>query len=65
MLEPLDVDVAADKVADDQRGLRNVAVFANPSAKRIPDVGLDVGAVVRRVADLLALDDVRQRFLPN
>ena len=63
MLEPLQVDVAADVVAQNQIGLRNGGERRLAIRKIHSDIGLDVSAIIGGVSHLLGLQDQRQRLL--
>ena len=63
MLEPLQVDVAADIVAENQRGQRDGRERGFAVAEKQTDVGFHIGAVVHRVAQLFGLQDEGQGAL--
>ena len=65
VLEPLHVHVAADVVAHGDRGVRQRLARPHAALEEQADVGLDVRAVVARVARLLGLEDQGQRLLPD
>ncbi len=63
MFEPLQVDVAAHVVAENQRWQRDGREGGFAVAEKKTDVGFHIGAVVHRVAQLFSLLDKRQGAL--
>src|SRR5581483_11095876 len=63
VLEPVQVHAAANVVAQHHGRHRNGGKARFASGHEQADVGLDVGAVIGRVAHLLGLLDVGQRLL--